>query len=87
LFLPQPALDLGTPPRLCYPLVIFLIRNEGHTMHPDETVSSILLMVVIEKSKWLSTFLAFTKRSAHGRSLLFVINSLFLNHYSDSYTL
>lgn len=39
LFLPQPALDLGTPPRLCYPLVIFLIRNEGHTMHPDETVA------------------------------------------------
>ncbi|KAJ9591548.1 hypothetical protein L9F63_001902 [Diploptera punctata] len=39
LFLPQPALDLGTPPRLCYPLVIFLIRNETRTFHPDETVA------------------------------------------------
>lgn len=33
-------LDLGTPPRLCYPLVIFLIRNDAdETVHPDETVS------------------------------------------------
>lgn len=33
-------LDLGTPPRLCYPLVIFLIRNDiDGNVHPDETVS------------------------------------------------
>lgn len=41
LFLPQPELDLGTPPRLCYPLVVFLIRKDSHTMHPDETVALI----------------------------------------------
>lgn len=37
--LPQPALDLGTPPRLCYPLVIFLIRDNPSALHPDETVA------------------------------------------------
>ncbi|XP_047116467.1 cell growth regulator with RING finger domain protein 1-like isoform X2 [Schistocerca piceifrons] len=41
LHLPQPELDLGTPPRLCYPLVVFLIRKDSHTMHPDETVALI----------------------------------------------
>ncbi|KAK7794923.1 hypothetical protein R5R35_005895 [Gryllus longicercus] len=41
LSLPQPALDLGTPPRLCYPLVIFLVRNDPRTMQPDETVALI----------------------------------------------
>ncbi|XP_075223195.1 cell growth regulator with RING finger domain protein 1-like isoform X2 [Lycorma delicatula] len=39
--LPDPALDLGTPPRLCYPLVIFLIRDNPATLHPDETVALI----------------------------------------------
>ncbi|XP_017784171.1 PREDICTED: cell growth regulator with RING finger domain protein 1-like isoform X1 [Nicrophorus vespilloides] len=41
LSLPAP-LDLGTPPRLCYPVVIFLLRvdNEGD-VHPDETVALI----------------------------------------------
>ncbi|XP_039282160.1 cell growth regulator with RING finger domain protein 1 isoform X2 [Nilaparvata lugens] len=39
--LPDPALDLGTPPRLCYPLVIFLIRDNPSTLHPDETVALI----------------------------------------------
>jgi len=39
--LPTPPLDLGTPPRLCYPLVIFLIRDDPGTMHPDETVALI----------------------------------------------
>uniref|UniRef100_A0A1B6DC01 RING-type domain-containing protein n=2 Tax=Clastoptera arizonana TaxID=38151 RepID=A0A1B6DC01_9HEMI len=39
--LPDPALDLGTPPRLCYPLVIFLIRDNPAILHPDETVALI----------------------------------------------
>ncbi|CAB3362299.1 Hypothetical predicted protein [Cloeon dipterum] len=40
--LPSPdSLDLGTPPRLCYPLVIFLIRDDTETPHPDETVALI----------------------------------------------
>uniref|UniRef100_A0A1B6K4J2 RING-type domain-containing protein n=2 Tax=Proconiini TaxID=565685 RepID=A0A1B6K4J2_9HEMI len=39
--LPTPSLDLGTPPRLCYPLVIFLIRDNPGTLHPDETVALI----------------------------------------------
>jgi len=39
--MPEGKLDLGTPPRHCYPLVIFLIRDtpENSTLHPDETVS------------------------------------------------
>ncbi|XP_030754436.1 cell growth regulator with RING finger domain protein 1-like [Sitophilus oryzae] len=38
----QKCLDLGTPPRLCYPLVIFLIRNDiDENVHPDETVALI----------------------------------------------
>nr|CAD7432513.1 unnamed protein product [Timema monikensis] len=41
VFLPQQALDLGTPPRLCYPLVIFLVRNDQGSTHPDETVALI----------------------------------------------
>ncbi|XP_065167562.1 cell growth regulator with RING finger domain protein 1-like isoform X2 [Atheta coriaria] len=41
LSLPAP-LDLGTPPRLCYPLVIFLMRVEPEgELHPDETVALI----------------------------------------------
>lgn len=41
MFMPEGKLDLGTPPRHCYPLVIFLIRDipENSTLHPDETVS------------------------------------------------
>jgi len=40
MHLPSPdSLDLGTPPRLCYPLVIFLIRDDTDTPHPDETVT------------------------------------------------
>lgn len=34
------SLDLGTPPRLSYPLVIMFLRNdESENIHPDETVS------------------------------------------------
>lgn len=40
------SLDLGTPPRLCYPLVVFLVRDDddqgvgqGHDLHPDESVA------------------------------------------------
>lgn len=40
LTFPDPPLDLGTPPRLCYPLVIFIIRNDSQvSVHPDETVA------------------------------------------------
>jgi len=41
MFMPEGKLDLGTPPRHCYPLVIFLIREtpENSTLHPDETVA------------------------------------------------
>ncbi|KAG8229542.1 hypothetical protein J437_LFUL009016, partial [Ladona fulva] len=47
LFLPRPSdLDLGTPPRLCYPLVIFLVRNDPPhlELHPDETILSALCL-------------------------------------------
>lgn len=45
LSLPRSALDLGTPPRLCYPLVVFLVRDDaagaepGRDLHPDESVA------------------------------------------------
>ncbi|XP_071648904.1 cell growth regulator with RING finger domain protein 1 isoform X2 [Temnothorax longispinosus] len=39
LSLPAPELELGTPPRLCYPLVIFLTRRDNRDPHPDETVA------------------------------------------------
>lgn len=36
------TLDLGSPPRLFYPLVIFLIRSDSNdNIHPDETVALI----------------------------------------------
>ncbi|KAF6216748.1 hypothetical protein GE061_001097 [Apolygus lucorum] len=38
---PREPLDLGTPPRLCYPLVIFLVREPRDALHPDETVALI----------------------------------------------
>lgn len=42
---PKPPLVLGSPPRLAYPLVVFLIREtEGDEVsHPDDTVSSSLV--------------------------------------------
>lgn len=38
---PKPPLQLGPPPRLAYPLVVFLIRETeaDETSHPDDTVS------------------------------------------------
>lgn len=43
MFMPEGKLDLGTPPRHCYPLVIFLIRDTpvNSALHPDETVSTV----------------------------------------------
>lgn len=37
---PKPPLQLGPPPRLAYPLVVFLIREteEDEPSHPDDTV-------------------------------------------------
>ncbi|KAG5894619.1 hypothetical protein JTB14_026150 [Gonioctena quinquepunctata] len=36
------TLELGTPPRLCYPLVVILFRNDvNENVHPDETVALI----------------------------------------------
>lgn len=44
LSLPVTPLQLGTPPRLAYPLVIFLMRvDHPDDLHPDETVSIILI--------------------------------------------
>ncbi|CAH1163942.1 unnamed protein product [Phaedon cochleariae] len=38
----EKPLELGTPPRLCYPLVVILFRNDvGDNIHPDETVALI----------------------------------------------
>ncbi|CAG9862951.1 unnamed protein product [Phyllotreta striolata] len=35
-------LELGSPPRLCYPLVVILYRNDvNESIHPDETVALI----------------------------------------------
>lgn len=38
---PKPPLVLGPPPRLAYPLVVFLIREteSDEVSHPDDTVS------------------------------------------------
>nr|XP_022903583.1 cell growth regulator with RING finger domain protein 1-like [Onthophagus taurus]XP_022903584.1 cell growth regulator with RING finger domain protein 1-like [Onthophagus taurus]XP_022903585.1 cell growth regulator with RING finger domain protein 1-like [Onthophagus taurus] len=42
LSLPAQQMDLGPPPRLYYPLVIFLVRNDKENdIHPDETVALI----------------------------------------------
>ncbi|XP_055645587.1 uncharacterized protein LOC129782396 [Toxorhynchites rutilus septentrionalis] len=43
---PKPSLMLGAPPRLAYPLVVFMIREteQDEMLHPDETV--ILVNVV-----------------------------------------
>lgn len=39
---PKPPLVLGAPPRLAYPLVVFMIREmeSDELLHPDETVGS-----------------------------------------------
>lgn len=48
LSLPAPALELGTPPRLCYPLVIFLLRIDSEErIHPDQTVSALIYLAII----------------------------------------
>ena len=41
---PKPPLHLGAPPRLAYPLVVFLIKetDKDEISHPDETVSIIM---------------------------------------------
>lgn len=48
MFMPEGKLDLGTPPRHCYPLVIFLIRDTpaNSTLHPDETVRIIYFIIL-----------------------------------------
>lgn len=44
---PKPPLVLGAPPRLAYPLVVFLIREDEHELtHPDETVSTKISLFV-----------------------------------------
>lgn len=49
LSLPAPELELGTPPRLCYPLVIFLTRRDNGDPHPDETVG--IFQISIKKNR------------------------------------
>lgn len=46
---PKPPLQLGPPPRLAYPLVVFLIRETeaDETSHPDDTVSSNFYLMVM----------------------------------------
>ncbi|XP_050294189.1 cell growth regulator with RING finger domain protein 1-like [Anthonomus grandis grandis] len=49
-------LDLGTPPRLRYPLVIFLIRSDADgKLHPDDTVALINVVHVKDSVCTLST--------------------------------
>ncbi|XP_068085986.1 cell growth regulator with RING finger domain protein 1 isoform X2 [Anabrus simplex] len=68
LFLPKPALDLGTPPRLCYPLVVFLIRSDTHTLHPDETVALISVVHIKDSVCTLPTsILAQYLKQANGQ--------------------
>lgn len=39
--------SLGAPPRLNYPLVLFLIKDEGEdNLHSDETVSCIIFFLI-----------------------------------------
>lgn len=51
LSLPAPELELGTPPRLCYPLVIFLTRKDNRDPHPDETVRNLFVFKTIYGQK------------------------------------
>lgn len=59
MFMPEGKLDLGTPPRHCYPLVIFLIRDTpaNFTLHPDETVRTINFTVLLKLKICLFFFL------------------------------
>lgn len=43
---PKPPLVLGAPPRLAYPLVVFLIKEteKDEICHPDDTVSRKILI-------------------------------------------
>lgn len=60
---PKPPLVLGAPPRLAYPLVVFLIRDEENESltHPDETVSINILSSHINYTKFLFHFFLKTK--------------------------
>ncbi|XP_025833459.1 cell growth regulator with RING finger domain protein 1 isoform X2 [Agrilus planipennis] len=89
LSLPDTQLDLGTPPRLCYPLVIFLIRVEDSgAIHPDETVSLINVVHIRDSVCTLPTsVLAQYLKQANGQ--LSCLKQLYLatgnpGNYEDS---
>lgn len=69
LKLPAPSLDLGTPPRLCYPLVIVLLRNDVvDNVHPDETVALINVVHIKDQVCTLPTsILAQYLKQANGQ--------------------
>jgi hypothetical protein len=45
LSIPENNLELGRPPRLCYPLVILLTRRDPCNLHPNEPVSTSVYLV------------------------------------------
>lgn len=69
LCLPKPDLELGPPPRLCYPLVIFLVRRDNPTsLHPDETVALVSVVHIKDDDCTLPTsILAQYLKQANGQ--------------------
>lgn len=69
LRLPATSLDLGTPPRLCYPLVIILVRTDmDDNIHPDETVALINVIHIKDQVCTLPTsILAQYLKQANGQ--------------------
>ncbi|KAL0275839.1 UNVERIFIED_CONTAM: hypothetical protein PYX00_003568 [Menopon gallinae] len=69
LTFPEPPLDLGTPPRLRYPLVIFIIRNDSQvSVHPYETVALINVVHIKDSVCTLPTsILSQYLKQANGR--------------------
>ncbi|VEN43385.1 unnamed protein product [Callosobruchus maculatus] len=63
------TLELGTPPRLCYPLVILLFRNDvDDEIHPEETVALINVVHIKDKVCTLPTsILAQYLKQANGQ--------------------
>uniref|UniRef100_A0A224XTI1 Putative cell growth regulator with ring finger domain protein 1-like isoform 1 n=1 Tax=Panstrongylus lignarius TaxID=156445 RepID=A0A224XTI1_9HEMI len=53
--IPEKPLDLGTPPRLFYPLVIFLVTDVHGDFHPDETVALINIVHIKDQVCTLPT--------------------------------
>lgn len=91
LSLPAPELELGTPPRLCYPLVIFLTRRDNRDPHPDETVSNFFttsctffLKKKKKKPKLVSLILSLLIISHNNVDLCFQVALVNVVHIKDS---